>query len=75
MSEDVPDKGYNSIRPLIIFKRGVLINPNTQFSLIHALEVPLVNMQSFRLLDFMTLGLWRTHAHTHTHTLIIIDKV
>ena len=26
-----PDKGHNLIMPLIIFKRGVLINPNTQF--------------------------------------------
>ena len=31
VSEDAPDKGYNEIRPLIIFKRGVLINPTTNF--------------------------------------------
>ena len=54
---------------LIIFKMGVLMNPNTQFSLMHSLGVPLVCMQSFRLLGFMVCELWRsTHTRTHAHT-------
>ena len=69
VSEDAPDKGYNYILPLIMFKSGVLINQSTQFSLMHSLGVPLVCMRSFRLIDFMVLELWRRHTHTpHTHT-------
>ena len=52
--------------PLIMFKRRVLINPNTQFSLLHFLGVPFVCMQSFRLIGFMVLELWRRHTDTLT---------
>ena len=60
----LPDEGYNEIRPLIIFKRCVLINLNAQFSLLHFLGVFLVCMQRFRLIGFMVLELWRRHTHT-----------
>jgi len=65
VSEDAPDKGCNYVRPLIIFKTGVLINPNNQFSVMHFLGVFFVCMQSFRLLGFMVLELWRRHTDTH----------
>ena len=74
VAEDAPDKGYNEIRPLIIFQRSVLINPNTQFSLLHFLGVFLGCMQSFRLLGFIVLELWRRHPDTFTHTHIDIYK-
>ena len=48
---------------VIIFKRGVLIHPSTQFSFMHSLWVPFVCMQSFRLIGFMVLELWRTHIY------------
>ena len=51
-----------------MFKRGVFINPNTQFSLLPFLGVFFVCMQSLRLLGFMVWELWRTHTNTHTDT-------
>ena len=45
---------------MIIFKRGVLINLNTQFSLLHFLGVFLVCLQSF-----MVLELWMRHTDRH----------
>ena len=66
VTEDAPDKGYNIIRPLMFLKGGVLMNPNTQFSVLHFLRVFLVCMQSFRLLGFMALELLRRHTDTLT---------
>ena len=68
VTEDAPDKGYNIIRPLMFLKGGVLMNPNTQFSVKHFLGVPLVYIQRFRLLGFIVLGLWKRHTDTHTDT-------
>ena len=50
-----------------------IYNPNTEFSLMHFLGVPLACVQSFRLLGFMVLELWRRHTDTYTHTLTFIS--
>ena len=51
------------IKDNYIFKRGVLINPNTQFSLLLFRGDPLICMQSFSLIGFHGFGVME---ETHT---------
>ena len=72
----LPNKGYNSIRQLIIFKRGVLINPNTQFSFLHFLSSFLSKLAKFQADSFHGFGIMEeTHTLTDTdaHTFISLD--
>ena len=74
VADDVPD---NKIWPLIIFKRDVLINPNTSFHSCTSLEFPscACKVSGCEVTWFTWFRSYGGHTHTHVDTLVQMSPI